>query len=340
MSDLLRPVEKLREEALQAFAAADTPDALESTRVEFLSRKGRLKTLQKELFQQASTPDEKKAVGAAFNPAQHAIQEAFEARKQALAAVSTPAASSGPQPDLTRPGLRPARGSLHPLTQTIRDVSAIFRSMGFTIEDGPEIEDSFHSFDALNIPEGHLARDPSDNFVLGNDRTFRSQTSTVQIRVMETQAPPIRCIVPGRVYRPDTVDATHHFMFHQIEGLVVAEGITFQDLKFALQQFLEAYYAGQNFEWRLRPHFFPFTECSAEVDVRMIDADGTRGRWLEMLGCGMVDPNVFRAVGIDPEQYTGFAFGMGVERLTMLRYAIPDIRHFFENDLRFLEQFA
>jgi phenylalanyl-tRNA synthetase alpha chain len=338
-------LETLRDEVLAQLDAIDSAAELEALRAEVLGKKGRLKAAQKRLFDKAADKDAKKAVGQAFNPVQEALKEAFEAHKLRLGNAAATAKRADVY-DVTRPGRSAARGTLHPLTQTVRDVVAIFRSMGFAIEDGPEIEDEFHSFDALNIPPGHLARDPKDNFVIGDTGYFRSQTSTVQIRVMERQAPPIRCIVPGKVYRPDTVDATHHFMFHQIEGLVVAEGITFADLKFVLSEFLHAYYAGQEFEWRLRPHFFPFTEASAEVDVRLAGSS----KWLEMLGCGMVDPNVFEQVGIDAERYTGFAFGMGVERLAMLKHEIPvfatepgedvrGIRHFFDNDVRFLRQF-
>ena len=336
-------VERLKSEALQAFASARTADELEQVRIAVLGKKGSLKSLQKDLFAAATSVEAKKLVGELVNPLQAELESAVAERQEALGTVPK---SQGPSYDLTRPGREPRHGTLHPLTHTIREVCEIFRTMGFAIADGPEIEDEFHSFDALNIPVEHLARDPRDNFVTESGHFVRSQTSTVQIRVMQSQAPPIRCVVPGRVYRPDAVDATHHFMFHQIEGLVVDEGITFRDLKFVLAEFLRAYYAGREFEWRLRPHFFPFTECSAEVDVRMKGSS----RWLEMLGCGMVDPNVFRAVGIDPDRYTGFAFGMGVERLTALKIDLPvvprfegeevrGIRHFFDNDVRFLRQF-
>ncbi len=335
---VLEELDQLRDEALAALEKATTAEALEEVRIRYLGKKGKLKAAQKSLFAQASA-EEKKELGKRFNPLQEELTAALEARK---AELGTPdKQQEKPQPDITRPGRKPLFGSVHPLTQTIREVCEIFRSMGFDVAEGPEVEDEFHSFDALNIPPGHLARDPRDNFVTDDGHFFRSQTSTVQIRVMEHQPPPVRCVVPGRVYRPDTVDATHHFMFHQIEGLVVEEGITFRDLKFVLDEFLHAYYAGREFEWRLRPHFFPFTECSAEVDVRMKGST----KWLEMLGCGMVDPNVFDAVGIDSERYTGFAFGMGVERLTALKLDLPvgagerGIRHFFENDLRFLRQF-
>lgn len=337
----IQSLNELRAAALAAISGASTPDALEDVRIAFLGKSGALKKAQQDLFAKASK-EEKKALGQAFNPLQTELQAAVEARQAELGTVAS--ASATKTFDYTRPGKTPARGRLHPLTQTIDEVVDIFRRMGFAVEDGPEIEDEFHSFDALNIPEGHLARDPKDNFTLAQPgKFFRSQTSTVQIRVMQTQAPPIRCIVPGRVYRPDRVDATHHFMFHQVEGLVIGEKITFRDLKACLSEFLHAYYAGQDFEWRLRPHFFPFTEPSAEVDVRMKGS----ANWLEMLGCGMVDPNVLAAVNIDAEKYTGFAFGMGVERLTILKTGIPvdgdpkprGIRHFTDNDIRFLRQF-
>ncbi|MCD4656302.1 MAG: phenylalanine--tRNA ligase subunit alpha [Planctomycetes bacterium] len=324
-------LEKLEQEALQAFDSAQNSQMLDDVRVKFLGRKGELKKLQASI--KDMSVEEKKEFGMLFNPFKQKIEGAFKSALAKLQESAEPIKDY--QFDITRPGDMPERGYLHPLTKTMRDIIEIFRSMGFKVVDGPEIEDEAHNFDALNIPEGHLARDPEDNFILDNGMLLRSQTSTVQIRVMEKEKPPIRVIGPGRVYRPDTVDATHHFMFHQVEGLVVDKGITFMDMKTVLDEFLHSYYAGIDFEWRLRPHFFPFTEPSAEVDVRLKGSYA----WLEMLGCGMVDPNVLRTVGIDPEEYSGFAFGMGADRLTMIRHKIMDIRHFFENDIRFLSQF-
>jgi phenylalanyl-tRNA synthetase alpha chain len=249
---------------------------------------------------------------------------------------------------LTKPGLIREIGHAHIITQTIEEIVENFGRIGFTQVEGPEVEDEFHNFDALNIPQGHPARELADNFYLqlaGPDwdgkpipMLLRSQTSTIQIRTMEKQQPPIRVIAPGRVYRPDTVDATHHFMFHQIEGLAVAEDLTFGDLKSVLELFVREYF-GADTKMRLRPHYFPFTEVSAEVDINCEMFSHLKKPWLEILGCGMVHPNVLRNAGIDPAEFNGYAFGMGVERLTMLRYGVDDLRAFFENDLRFLEQF-
>ncbi len=327
----MQNLDALESEALEAFAQAEDFQQLEQAKVKYLGRKGALKQLQSQI--KNLTPEEKREFGKRFNPLKQKLEAAFKTAAEKLKAQQKQVKDY--VFDITRPGTEPERGYLHPLTKTMRELVEIFRSMGFAVADGPEIEDEFHNFDALNIPPGHLARDPEDNFILDNGYLLRSQTSTVQIRVMEKQKPPIRVIGPGRVYRPDTVDATHHFMFHQVEGLVVDEGITFADMKTVLDEFLHAYFTGVEFEWRLRPHFFPFTEPSAEVDVRIKGSFA----WLEMLGCGMVDPNVFEAVGIDPEVYTGFAFGIGVERMAIMKHRINDIRHFFENDLRFISQF-
>ncbi|MBT5305685.1 MAG: phenylalanine--tRNA ligase subunit alpha, partial [Candidatus Scalindua sp.] len=232
----------------------------------------------------------------------------------------------------------------HPLTQTIDEIKGIFKTLCFDIEYGPEVEHEYYNFDALNIPADHPSREDFDTFYLGNKRLLRSQTSTVQIRVMEKKKPPIRMIAPGKVFRPDTVDARHASMFHQIEGLMVDEGVSFSDLKYVLTLFAQSYF-GQDIKMRFRPSFFPFTEPSAEIDISCSLCKGkgcsvcSQSGWVEVLGAGMVDPNVFDTVGYDSEKYTGFAFGIGVERLTMLKYGIDNIRLFFENDLRFLSQF-
>jgi len=226
---------------------------------------------------------------------------------------------------------------MHVITQTLNELLEIFGRMGFAVAYGPEVEDEWHNFVALNIGPEHPARDSSDNFYIEDDILLRSQTSTIQIRVMENQKPPIRVVAPGRVYRPDTVDATHMFMFHQLEALVVDEGVSMVDMKTTIEQFIHAFF-GPDTNWRFRPSFFPFTEPSAEVDLLLKDKSG-KDSWTEMGGCGMVDPNVFDAVGIDSEKYTGWAFGFGIERLAMRKYGITDIRLLFENDLRFLEQF-
>ena len=228
-------------------------------------------------------------------------------------------------------------GKPHVITQTINELLDIFGRMGFGVAYGPEVEDEWHNFVALNIPPEHPARDPLDNFYIEDHVLLRSQTSTIQIRVMEKTKPPIRVVAPGRVYRPDTVDATHMFMFHQLEALVVDEGVTMVDMKTTIEQFIHVFFGAET-QWRFRPSFFPFTEPSAEVDLLLTDKSGN-SRWVEMGGCGMVDPNVFDAVGIDSEKYTGWAFGFGIERLAMRKYEIPDIRWLTENDLRFLSQF-
>jgi len=232
------------------------------------------------------------------------------------------------------PGTFYAPGSLHPLTQVTLDITAIFERLGFSIVDGPEVETEYYNFEALNIPLEHPARDSFDTFYLENGKLLRSQTSTVQIRILEKTKPPLKIIAPGKVYRPDATDATHSFMFHQIEGLMVDQGTSFADLKGTLLSFAKEFF-GLDTRLRFRPHFFPFTEPSAEIDIY----SKTRG-WLEILGAGMVHPNVLRGVGVDPEKYTGFAFGMGVERIAMLKYGVEDIRQFFENDIRFLRQFS
>ena len=239
--------------------------------------------------------------------------------------------------DVTLPGVDVNIGKMHVITQTINELLDIFGRMGFGVAYGPEVEDEWHNFVALNIPTEHPARDPVDNFYIDDSTLLRSQTSTIQIRVMEKQKPPIRIVAPGRVYRPDTVDATHMFMFHQIEALVVDEGISMVDMKSSIAQFIHAFF-GPDVKWRIRPNFFPFTEPSAEVDLLWVDKNGKES-WMEVGGCGMVDPNVFDAVGIDNEKYTGWAFGFGIERLAMQKYGITDIRLLFENDLRFLKQF-
>jgi phenylalanyl-tRNA synthetase alpha chain len=317
--------------AVQAIVAASTPDALEAVRIEYLGRKhGRLRDLQALLGQ--VEPAQRPIVGKQFNEAKTKVESAFEARKQELARPK--AAVSGL--DITLPGIRPALGRKHPLTQTMDELKDIMGRFGFSVADGPEIEDEWHNFQALNIPLDHPARDPLDNFYLavagGKSSLFRSQTSTVQIRVMEHQPPPVRVVCLGRVYRPDTIDATHSCMFHQMEGLIVDRGVTMAQLKTVIRMLFSAYLEHE-VSIRFRPSFFPFTEPSVEVDIPW------EGKWLEMGGAGMVDPNVLAAVGYDPEQFTGFAFGLGIERLCMKRHGITDIRRFYENDIRFLRQF-
>jgi phenylalanyl-tRNA synthetase alpha chain len=327
MSDALAEVRAALEAGRAAFAAADTPDSLAAAEAEFLGKKGRVPAFMERL--KTVPPADKAAFGKEVNVLKRDLSALYEERKAALGA---PAKAAGPRVDLTLPGRRPERGAFHPLTQVARDIVRTMATLGFEETDGPEIEDEWHNFVALNIPENHPARDEGDNFYLDDKRLLRSQTSTVQIRTLKTRKPPLRVTAVGRVYRPDTVDATHHYMFHQVEGLAVDEGLTMADLKSTLLSFVRALYQ-EDVEIRLRPSFFPFTEPSAEIDVKFPG----RG-WVEIGGCGMVDPAVFEACGVDSEKWTGFAFGCGVERLAMRRFAVPDIRRFTENDARFLKR--
>ncbi len=328
-------------QASQRFAAVGDAAALEAARIEFLgARSGRLKQLQKALGQLPAA--DRPQAGQRFHQARQQVEEALAAA-QARLAEHRKAIRSTELFDPTIPGLRPRLGHLHPISQTIEQLKEIMGRLGFSLADGPEVEDEWHNFEALNIPPEHPARDPLDNFYLatashlaggdaGPPMLLRSQTSTVQIRVMERQKPPIRIIAVGRVYRPDTPDQTHSPMFHQIEGLMVDRHVTMADLKSVLRMLGESYFHGE-VHIRFRPSFFPFTEPSVEIDMSW------QGRWIEMGGAGMVDPNVLRAVGYDPEQVSGFAFGLGIERLCMRQHGIDDIREFFRNDVRFLEQF-
>lgn len=323
MMDQIGQIEK---EAREALACADSAEKIESFRVAYLGKKGKLTELFKRLG--AVPPEEKKAVGAELNRLKQWLEDAVE-KGQGIVPQS---GDSREIFDETLPGIRPSQGSIHILQQTIQEISAIFNRMGFEVVEGPEIETEFHNFTALNIPLDHPSRDAFDTFYTPQGQLLRSQTSTVQIRVMKDRKPPLRIIAPGRVYRPDTVDASHSFMFHQIEGLMVDGSVTFSDLKGVLHLFLRELFGAQT-KIRFRPHFFPFTEPSVEVDIQW-----GKG-WLEILGAGSVDPNVFQEVGYDKTTTKGFAFGLGVERIAMLRHGINDIRHFYENDLRFLRQF-
>ncbi|MBS3733524.1 MAG: phenylalanine--tRNA ligase subunit alpha [Phycisphaerae bacterium] len=337
---LIEDIDRLRTQAEAELATVETPDALEQWRIDYLGSKGAVKAAMKQL--KDAPPAEKPELGKALNRLKGKLTEAFERRRDALGAGGTPRAAASVE-DVTLPGQRPAIGHAHVLSQTIDEISEIFARMGFEVAHGPEVEDERHNFDALNIPSWHPARDELDNFYIdeGTGRPgrtmLRSQTSTIQIRVMETRRPPVRIIAIGRVYRPDTVDATHSFMFHQIEGLYVDEGVTMADLKTCVDQFCKAYFGG-DIATRFRPSFFPFTEPSAEVDVWFTYPDGHED-WMELGGCGMVDPNVLAAVDYDAERYTGYAFGLGVERMAMVRHGISDIRLLFANDVRFLRQF-
>ena len=281
--------------------------------------------------------DQRKAAGEAINRARDAISEALSARKTALDDAALDARLAGETIDVTLPGRDAARGGVHPVSRTLERITEIFGRLGYELADGPEIEDDFHNFEALNFPPHHPARAMHDTFYFGDGRLLRTHTSGVQVRYMQDHQPPLRMIAAGKVYRSDS-DQTHTPMFHQVEGLLVDEHASFADLKGTLAEFVRAFFE-RDFEMRFRPSYFPFTEPSAEVDIAWQQADGST-RWLEVLGCGMVHPNVLRNVGIDPEKYTGFAFGLGVERFAMLRYGVDDLRSFFDNDLRFLRQFA
>jgi phenylalanyl-tRNA synthetase alpha chain len=344
LAEFLAQLDALQTAAVQAFAAARDADALEAGRIEYLGAKsGQLKAVQKQLGAVAAS--DKPAAGKRFNEVKTAVETALAAAQQRIAAGAAHGASSATF-DPTRPGPRPRLGHLHPLTQTIEELKDIMGRLGFTVASGPEIEDEWHNFEALNIPASHPARDPLENFYLatasataGAPLLLRSQTSTVQIRVMEKTPPPVRIISLGRVYRPDTADATHYPMFQQIEGLLVDKNVTMADLKSVLRLFARSFLGG-DVHIRFRPSFFPFTEPSVEVDMSWHDAkDDGAIRWIEMGGAGMVDPNVLAAVGYDPEQVTGFAFGIGVERVCARRHGVSDIREFYRNDVRFLHQF-
>jgi len=329
---LLEEIEALKAQALQA-AGELTAAGLEDWRIRYLGTKGAVKAMMGRLKE--APREDKPLVGKALNELKNALQARYDELSGELGTAKPKRRVAAS--DITLPGERPRIGHVHLVTQTINAICDIFGRMGFTVAYGPEVEDELHNFVALNIPASHPARDPLDNFYIDPCTMLRSQTSTVQIRVMESQEPPVRIIAPGRVYRPDTVDATHSFMFHQVEGLYVDEQVTMADLKTCLDQFCKAYF-GHDVATRFRPSFFPFTEPSAEVDVLFHYDDGST-RWIELGGCGMVDPNVLEAVGYDSEKYTGYAFGMGIERMLMRRHNVTDIRLLYENDVRFLHQF-
>ncbi|QDT05611.1 Phenylalanine--tRNA ligase alpha subunit [Rubripirellula lacrimiformis] len=346
LKDFLTTLDDLEREASAAFDAAADADALEDARVRYLgAKKGALKDVQKQMG--GIDPGDRKDAGMRLNAFKSAVQAAFDDSKQRLGGGE--ADGIDPTFDATLPGIRPSIGHIHPITQTITHLTEIMGRMGFEAAEGPEVEDPHHNFVALNIPEDHPARDPLDNFYLSTaasladgavardrgiegSQLLRSQTSTVQIRVMENRQPPIRIISLGRVYRPDAPDATHFPMFHQMEGLLVDRHVTMANLKTVLRVFANNY-LGEDVEIRFRPSFFPFTEPSVEVDFFWNDA------WVEFGGAGMIDPAVFEAVGYDPEQVSGFAFGLGVERLCMRRHSVTDIRDLYSGDLRFLSQF-
>ena len=342
---MIEEIEQLQEEAVAAIQSAADPVALEEFRIRFTGRRSQLRTIMSGIGDLSE--QERPAVGQAAGRARKAIDAALHQRTRTL----EEAGRESSRIDVSLPGRRPMSGVLHPLTRVAEELVTILEGMGFTVADGPEVDDEYHNFDALNTPADHPSRDLHDTFYLKDGRLLRTQTSTVQIRVMESGPPPVRIISPGRVYRRDTVDATHHMVFHQIEGLYVDKGVSMGDLKATLTA-VGRRVMGESTRIRLRPHFFPFTEPSVEYDFSCglcsgadSDPGGPTCRlckgtgWIEIGGAGMVDPAVFEAVGYDPEVYTGFAFGLGFDRISMIRHGIDDIRLFLENDLRFTRQF-
>ena len=338
--EYLNKLKEIKINFKKALSACSDMQQLDDVRVKYLGRKGELTGILKSLS--GLSPEEKREVGKNANILKNELEEElkeFKIQKEDLIAETTG------RIDVTMPGVVGRPGSVHPITQTIDRINDIFISLGFKVAEGTEIETEFYNFEALNIPLDHPSRDAFDTFYIKDKYLLRSHTSNVQIHIMQNQPPPVQVIMPGRVYRPDAVDASHLFMFHQVEGLLVNEGVSFSDLKGVLSAFCKSMF-GEDTKMRLRPHFFPFTEPSAEVDISCIMCNGKGCRvcsgngWLEILGAGMVDPKVFEAVGYDANVYTGYAFGMGVERIAMLYYGVEDIRLFYENDVRFLEQFA
>ena len=335
-------LDELEQQALQAVAEAGDAAILDDVRVRYLGKKG---LLTQQLKQLGTLPAEQRpAAGQEINRVKQQVQQAIETRGGILQASLLNEQLASETVDVTLPGRGQTRGGLHPVTRTLRRIEQLFRPLGFTVEEGPEIEDDYHNFGALNIPDHHPARAMHDTFYFDAHTLLRTHTSPVQVRVMEQRQPPLRIIAPGRVYRCDS-DLTHTPMFHQVEGLLVDEHVSFANLKGLIDEFLRAFFEREDLAVRFRPSYFPFTEPSAEVDIQCVMCAGEGCRvcgqsgWLEVLGCGMVHPKVFEQVGIDNERYTGFAFGMGVERLAMLRYGVNDLRLFFENDMNFLTQF-
>lgn len=330
---------KIREEGLRELREAQTPEAVESARIKYLGRKG----IVSERFSKLGKldPGERAETGKGLNQLKVELSTALdEAGKRVKGAGEKPRE----RVDLTMPGKRPARGRYHPITLVQGEMIEIFQGLGFEVVEGPEVEVEFYNFDGLNIPKEHPAREPRDNFYITDELLLRTQTSPVQIRAMEKRDPPVRLISPGKVYRPDTVDSTHHYMFTQIEGLMVERGVSFADLKGALELFAKGMF-GKDVKTRFIPSYFPFTEPSAEMDIGCTFCAGKecevcgRTGWIELLGCGMVHPNVLKTVGYDYEEFTGWAFGVGIERVAMRKYGINDIRLLTENDVRFLGQF-
>ena len=328
-------------QALEAVQNTDDITVLEQLRVQYLGKKGELTVLMQTLGKLSA--EERPKAGALINAAKNQVQDALNTRRDALEQAALGARLAAEKIDVTLPGRGQASGGLHPVNRTLERVEQFFTHIGYNVAEGPEVEDDYHNFEALNIPGHHPARAMHDTFYFNASMLLRTHTSPVQVRTMESQQPPIRIVCPGRVYRCDS-DITHSPMFHQVEGLLIDEGISFADLKGTIEEFLRVFFE-KPLGVRFRPSFFPFTEPSAEVDMQCVMCSGKGCRvckqtgWLEVMGCGMVHPNVLRMSNIDPEKYQGFAFGMGVERLAMLRYGVNDLRLFFDNDLRFLAQF-
>jgi len=327
----MQEIESIVAAALAEFAGCGDAASLENSKARYLGKAGRLTELLKSLGGLAAA--ERPAAGARINEAKGRLEAALERRRQELSDDRLARQLAADALDVSLPGRGLAVGGLHPITRTVQRIEALFHSLGFAVADGPEIEDDFHNFTALNTPENHPARSMQDTFYVEGGMVLRTHTSPIQVRYMETHAPPIKIIAPGRVYRVDS-DATHSPMFHQVEGLWIDEHVTFADLKGVFTDFMRRFFERDDLKLRFRPSFFPFTEPSAEIDMSFGEG------WLEISGAGQVHPNVLRAVGIDPERYQGFAFGMGPDRLAMLRYGVDDLRLFYENDLRFLRQFA
>ena len=330
-------------QAQQSVSDAENLQALDEIRVQYLGKKGEFTAQLKELGKLPG--DQRKAAGQEINDAKRAFQQTLEERKQILEAEKLNAQLASETVDVTLPGRGQQSGGLHPVTLTMQRIKELFDGLGFDVAEGPEIEDDFHNFEALNIPSHHPARAMHDTFYFDANTLLRTHTSPVQVRTMETTEPPLRLIAPGRVYRCDS-DLTHTPMFHQVEGLMVDTDVSFADLMGTLDRFLRLFFENEKLETRFRPSYFPFTEPSSEVDIQCVMCEGEGCRvcshtgWLEVLGCGMVHPEVFKHAGIDNEKFTGYAFGMGVERLAMLRYGVNDLRLFFDNDIKFLKQFA
>lgn len=335
-------LENIKSEALSLIAAAADEKSIDDIRVKYLGKKGELTAILKQMG--SLTPEERPVIGQLANKVRAELEEAIDTASKSFKEKAATEKLKAEKIDITMPSKPAVSGSLHPLNKVLEDMIDIFQSMGFDVVDGPEVETDHYNFESLNVPADHPARDMQDTFYLGEELLLRTQTSAAQIRTMEKRKPPIRIICPGRVFRADEVDATHSPVFHQIEGLVVDKGITMCDLKGVLEQFAHEIY-GPETAVKFRPSFFPFTEPSVEVDVTCSECKGKGCRvckgsgWIEILGAGMVHPRVLKACGIDPEEYSGFAFGIGLDRLTTTRYKISDIRLLFENDLRFLKQF-